>query len=154
MRVVWQRDTVSAEFSLPVRAIWCRDQGWLEVVGARSDTGVGLALFPSDTVLKGQYPIVPPLERAELRTPLAVAAVRWFSETELLSFEGVEGEVVVERTVRGLAGRFHARLRVPVGSDSLRLEGEFRDTPMTRGGIECQSVVSDSVDGDSAEMVD
>jgi len=154
MRVVWQRDTVSAEFSLPVHAVWCQERGWLEVVGARSDTGVALAIFPSDTIITGRYPIVPPLERTDSMRPLAVVAVRWFSQDELLSFEGVEGEVVVEHTVGGLAGRFNARLRAPLGNDSLLLEGEFRETPLTRGGIECQRVGMDSVGGDSAEVVD
>jgi len=154
MRVVWQHDTISAEFSLPVHSVWCRDQGWLEVVGTRSDTGVALAIFPSDTTITGRYPIVLPLERADSMRPSAVMAVRWFSQEELLSFEGVEGEVVVERTVEGLTGRFHARLRAPVGIDSLRLEGEFRRTPVTRGGIECQPMAQDSVGGDSAEVLD
>lgn len=156
MRVVWQRDTVSAEFSLPVHAVWCQERGWLEVVGARSDTGVALAIFPSDTIITGRYPIVPPLERTDSMRPLAVVAVRWFSQDELLSFEGVEGEVVVEHTVEGgwVTGRFHARLRAPMGIDSLRLEGEFRRTPVTRGGIECQPIEQDSVGGDSAEVLD
>ena len=154
MRVTWQRDTVSAEFSLPVHAVWCQDQGWLEVVGARSDTGVGLAIFLSDTTISGRYPIMLALERADSIRPVAAVAVRWFSQDELLSFEGVEGEVVVEHTVGGLAGRFNARLRAPLGSDSLLLEGEFRETPLTRGGIECQRVGMDSVGGDSAEVVD
>ena len=154
MRVVWQRDTVSAEFSLPVRVVWCQDQGWLEVIGARSDTGVGLAIFLSDTTLTGRYPIVLALERADSIRPVAAVAVRWFSQDELLSFEGVEGEVVVEHTTEGLAGRFHARLRAPLGTDSLLLEGDFSETPVTRGGIECQRVGSDSVSGDSAEVVD
>ena len=154
MRVVWQRDTVSAEFSLPVHAVWCRDQGWIEVVGVRSDTGVGFALFPWDTVISGRYPIVLPLERTDSIRPVAVVAVRWFSQDELLSFEGIEGEVVVEHTVGGLSGRFHARLRAPLGVDSLLLEGEFRRTPVTLGGIECQPVAQDSVGGDSAEVVD
>ena len=154
MSVVWQRDTVSAEFSLPAQALWCQDQGWLEVVGARSDTGIGLALFPSDTTIAGRYPIVLALERADSIRPLAAVAVRWFSKDELLSFEGVEGEVVIEHTGEGVAGRFHARLRAPVGIDSLLLEGEFRETPLTRGGIECQRVGPDSIGGDSAEVVD
>ena len=154
MRVVWQRDTVSAEFSLPVNAVWCQGPGWLEVVGARSDTGVGLALFLSDTTITGRYPIVLALERADSIRPVAAVAVRWFSEDELLSFEGVEGEVVVEHTVDGLAGRFHARLRAPLGTDSLRLEGEFRQTTLTRGDIECQPVERDSVGEDGAEVVD
>lgn len=154
MRVVWQRDTVSAEFSLPVHSVWCQEQGWLEVVGARSDTGVALAIFPSDTIITGRYPIVLPLERTDSIRPVAVVAVRWFSQDELLSFEGVEGEVVVEHTVEGLTGRFHARLRAPKGIDSLRLEGEFRRTPVTRGGIECQPIEQDSVGGDSAVVLD
>jgi hypothetical protein len=154
MRVVWQRDTVSAEFSLPVHAVWCQDQGWLEVVGARSDTGVGFALFTSDTTVTGRYPIVPALERIDSTPPLAAVAVRWFSQDELLSFEGVAGEVAVKYTVEGLAGQFHARLRAPVGTDSLRLSGEFRETQVTRGGIECQPVEADSVGGDSVEVVD
>ena len=154
MRVVWQHDTVSAEFSLPAHAVWCRDQGWIEVVGTRSDTGVGFALFPSDTIITGRYPIVPALERADSMPPVAAVAVRWFSQDELLAFEGVEGEIVVEHTGDGLTGRFHARLRAPVGVDSLRLEGEFRRTPVTRGGIECQPVERDSVGGDGAEVVD
>jgi hypothetical protein len=154
MRVVWQRDTVSAEFALPVHAVWCQNQGWLEVVGTRSDTGVGFALFTVDTTVTGQYPIVPVLERIDSTPPMAVMAVRWFSQDELLSFEGMEGEVMVEYTIEGLAGRFHARLRAPVGTDSLHLSGEFRATPVTRGGIECQPIESDSVGGDSAEVVD
>lgn len=154
MSVTWQRDTVSAEFSLPVNAVWCQDQGWLEVVGARSDSGVGLALFPSDTTITGRYPIVLALERVDSIRPVAAVAVRWFSEDELLSFEGVEGEVVVEHTVEGLAGRFQARLRAPLGTDSLLLEGEFLETPVTRGGIECQPVERDSVGESGAEDVD
>ena len=154
MRVVWQRDTVSAEFSLPVHAVWCQEGGWLELVGARSDTGVALALFPSDTTVTGRYPIVLPLERADSIRPVAVVAVRWFSHDELLSFEGVEGEVVIEHTVEGLTGRYHARLRAPVGVDSLRVEGEFSRTPVTLGGIECRPVEQDSVGGDGAEVLD
>lgn len=154
MRVQWHRDTVSAEFSLPVHAVWCQDQGWLEVVGARSDTGVGLALFPLDTNVAGRYAIVPALARADSMRPVAAVAVRWYSQDELLSFEGLDGEVEVERVRDGVAGRFFARLRLPAGTDSLLLEGEFHETPVTRGGIECRPVGADSLVVDSTEVLD
>ena len=151
--VSWVRQGDSASFRLPAHAVWCRDQGWLELVAARNDTGIGVAVFPTDSIFTGRYAVLPVLERRDSVRPAAGLAVRWFSTTELLTFEGHDGEIVIDGDEAMVHGRFSGRLRVLVGEESLELEGEFRDVPVTWGGIECQ-LDSDSGAADPRDVVD
>ena len=154
MQVVWQRDSTESQVTLPAHAVWCRDLGWLELVGARSDTGVGLAVFPADTGYAGSYRLLPPQARTGTTKGVGAVAVRWFSRDELLAYEGLDGAAELRQEPAGLAGSIRARLRVPMGDDSLRLEAEFRGIPVTEGGIECRPVErDDSTNEGGAEVL-
>lgn len=152
-RVSWVRQGDSASFRLPTHAVWCADLGWLELVAARNDTGVGIAVFPTDSVFTGHYRVFSVRERGDSTRPASSLAVRWFSTTELLAFEAYQGEVVIEGDRLTIHGRFEGRLLVPSRLDSLELSGDFRDVPVTWGGVECE-VQADSAATDSGEVLD
>lgn len=155
MQATWQRDSVESSLSLPAHAVWCRDLGFLEVVGGRNDTGIALAVFPGDSLRGGQYTVLPPAGRTDDRG-IAAVAVRLFSQDELLAFEGLTGEARIDSQPDGLAGFFNARLRTPLGGDSLLVEAHFSAVQITDGGVECRpeaapdSAGSDSTSADSA----
>ncbi len=127
----------AGRFAAPAEARWCARDSLLELTAARADTGIGLALFPPDTLVPGDYPVY----SARLFTawrPQANVAVRWLGATDLLGFEGASGQAAVTAVAGGrVSGRFEARLLVPGGTDSLRLAGRFEAVPVVPSPEPC-----------------
>jgi hypothetical protein len=118
-------------------AEWCGAGKFLEIRAARHDSGVGVAIFPRDTIVPGRYRIVP-AERADSSRPAATVALRWFEQKTVRGFRANTGTVVLERGPDGaLSGRIAAAAQ-SVARDTVRLtvDGSFRDLrirPATRG---------------------
>jgi hypothetical protein len=135
--LTWIRRGDTASVRLPASAVWCAGPGWLELFAGRNDTGVALAVFPVDSTLEGRFPIVPVRDRADSLRPVAGLAVRWFSDTELLAFEGHDGTVDLELVEGRIGARVTGHLRILAGDDTLDLTGVFPELPLVRGGAQC-----------------
>lgn len=117
-------------FSAPAVGGWCATDSLLEVVAVRGDTGVGFSLLAEDTVRARDYPVLSGSIAVDWR-PLAVAGLRWATDTALLGFEGADGRIVVTGTDSGtVAGTLDLLLRLNDGTDTLRLTGEFTNIPI------------------------
>ena len=137
LNVTWVRGVDSGSVALPALALSCPEEGWLEVVGTRSDTGIGVIAFLEGDTLAGRYPVVAPEFRDDSATGVGGIAIRWFSADEVAAFTASDGVVLIERTEAGLSGRFVGLLQDLTGVDSVEVQGVFRDVPLAVGGIEC-----------------
>ena len=146
----------TATLSAPGTAAWCDTLRVLEIVAIAGDTGIGIAVYPSDSIASGRYRVRPPAV-ADSLPPAAAVGLRWFSETAVQGFQGDSGEVTLTRTPGGvLSGRFTAAARAIVGNGRLTLTGSFDDLraiPATRG---CSTAPIPPPDGgpDPEERVD
>jgi hypothetical protein len=87
----------TASFSARAVAEWCAPRHLLEIRAVAGDTGVGIALYPPDTVEAGRYPIRRPDVADTIVPPSAAVALRWFSQTMVMGFQGDSGSVILER---------------------------------------------------------
>lgn len=126
----------TGEMAAPMTAEWCDVRGALEIRGVAGDTGLGLVLYPVDTIDADSYPIVPP-ERADSLPPAAALALRVFSPNTIQGYQGDSGTVALERSEDGeLSGVFEARARSVVNGQLLTVTGKVRDltiVPQKRG---------------------
>jgi hypothetical protein len=117
-------------------AEWCGPLRVLEIRAVAGDSGVGIALYPRDTVRPDSYAVVPP-ERADSIPPSAAVALRYFAETAVKGYQSDSGRVLVSATAGGrLSGRFTTSLKSASDGSRLRAGGVFRDVqvvPATRG---------------------
>jgi hypothetical protein len=138
MQVSWVYGPDTVALELPATAISCPTLGWIEVVGARGDTGVGVVIFPADGQVAGRYVVESPQWREDSATAVASLAVRWFSAEGVLAFMASDGVVLVEDADQAVTGRFLGRFQDIAGTDSLELQGDISNVPVVVGGIECQ----------------
>ena len=138
MQVRWVRGTDTVSLALPATALSCPDLGWLEILGATGDTGVGLVVFPPGEVT-GRYAVESPAWREDSATSVAGIAVRWFSADGVFAFAASDGVVQLEQTGQRLTGRLVGRLQDVLGADSMELQGDFDDVAIRVGGIECDT---------------
>ncbi|HUR93811.1 MAG TPA: hypothetical protein VMY76_04480 [Gemmatimonadales bacterium] len=126
----------TSRFSASATADWCDSLNLLEILAVAGDTGIGIALYPRDSLASGLYPIQPP-DAADSVPPSAAIGLRWFSETSVQGYQADSGQVSMTRTAGGaLSGRFTATARAITGKGRLRLTGSFEDLrqrPATRG---------------------
>ena len=128
----------TAEFSARAEAEWCDSLHLLEIRAAGGDTGVGIALYPPDTIEAGTYPIRRPEVADTTLPPSAAMGLRWFSKAAVLGFQGDSGELTLERRPDGsLAGRFTAAARPLVGNGRLHVTGSFDALRPTRAAPGC-----------------
>lgn len=125
-------------FSTAATAEWCDSLKVLEVRALRGDSGLALALYPADSVLRGTYRVLPPT-RADSGRPAAAIGLRLFAETEMQGFRGDSGKVVIRPSSQGLRGEFEARVRSITDADRLTLRGSFRGAPVERADRGCVS---------------
>jgi hypothetical protein len=107
-------------------AEWCASLHLLEIRAVAGDSGVGLVLYPADTIEPGVYPVRRPDVADTSRPPSAALALRWFSKTAIMGYQADTGRVTIERTPDGsLAGRFGIGARPLVTGARLRATGTF-----------------------------
>jgi hypothetical protein len=121
----------------PATAQWCGLRRVLEVQSVRGDTGVAIALYPSQTIVPGTYRVMDP-GKAESLPPSAGVAVRWLGPTIVQGFQGDSGRILVERSSSGLySGRISARARSVVDTQHIDLSGTFENLVVTRDSLGC-----------------
>ena len=102
------------------------------------DTGVGIVLYPADTVEAGKYSVHRPDVADTARHPSAAVGLRWFSQTSVLGFQSDSGELTLEPRPDGsLAGRFTAGAHAMGSKGQLRITGSFDGLRPTRAGPTC-----------------
>jgi hypothetical protein len=101
-RWIIEKDTTA--FRAPVTASWCGASQRLEFLAMRGDSGIGVALYPSDSAhLAGSYMVTEPGGPIQIR-PGAGLAIRWFGKSVVEGYWGKRGTVTVTRTKRGRLG--------------------------------------------------
>jgi len=121
---------VKGGFIASARASWCSQDSLLEILAVRGDSGFGFALAVADSVRPVQHPAFPPSALVATR-PLALAALRWVSDTAVRGFEVSAGNITVtEVTASGVSGTIDLQLKRIEAADTIRLTGKF-----TRIGI-------------------
>ena len=139
LSIRWSGPDTTA-FSAHAVAEWCASLHLLEIRAISGDTGTGIVLYPTDTVGAGVYPVRRPERADSAQRPSAALALRWFSKTTIMGYQGDTGRVTVERTPDGsLAGRFAIGGRPLVTGARLAATGTFEDlrivaTPVTCAG--------------------
>lgn len=142
----------------PMTAEWCDERRALEIRGVAGDTGLGLMLYPVDTIEADSYRIVLPTG-ADTLPPAAAIALRVFSTNAIQGYQGDSGTVVLERGKDGeLSGVIEARARSVVNGQLLTVTGRVRDltiVPQGRGcGPEVPTDTADTNAGPSGADVD
>ncbi len=126
----------AAGFRAPATAEWCDSLNLLEIQAISGDTGLGIAIYPRDSVATGSYPVRPPAA-ADSVPPSSAIGLRWFSQTAVQGFQSDSGSLSLTRAPDGtLSGRFNAPAHGVSGKGAIRLIGSFdglREHPATRG---------------------
>jgi hypothetical protein len=134
MEVEWVgADTTQTQ--LPARALWCREGHWLEVTALLGDTGVGVVVYPEDSMRAGEYAVHDPTD--SLASGAAVA-LRWFGENAVYAFQGRSGSVTVTDESDGtVRGQFEARVVSVLRPETLAVAGTFRQVSVVSGEAGC-----------------
>jgi hypothetical protein len=139
----------TGQVSAPATAEWCAQRRLLEIRAVHSDTGVGLVLYPLDSIEADTYRVVRGAG-ADSLAPSAAVALRLFAPTAIKGYQGDSGNVVLKRSGSGeLSGTIEARSRSVLDGKLLRISGDFRDlvvVPQTRGCL--PETTADSTDAD------
>ena len=115
----------TGKISAPATAEWCEGRRYLEIRSIQGDNGLGLALYPVDSIVPDSYRVVEP-PRADSSRPSASVALRLFSQTAIDGFRGDSGTVILERSGSGqLSGRLAARARSVQNGEEISLSGKF-----------------------------
>lgn len=124
----WITPVDTAEVTMPVTGTWCVGPGRLDLRAAAGDTGLGLAVYPTDSsALTGTYPVSQPGGQIQVR-PSAAVALRWASKVLMQGWWGDSGSVTLAGgSVRGLSGNGAVWLVSGLGPDSVTmLDFSFR----------------------------
>jgi hypothetical protein len=122
----------------PATGEWCDSLRVLQIQALVGDSGVAIALYPTDAIRPDSYPVVPPA-KADSVAPAAAVALRYFAETAVKGYQGDSGRVVLRDTTGGrVSGRFSASLKSATDGSRLRAGGAFHEVrvvPAQRGCV-------------------
>lgn len=115
----WMTAADTADLTMPATATWCPGPRRLDIRATAGDTGVGLAIYPTDSGgFAGDYSIVEPGGPVNFR-PSAAVAVRWFGKVQVFGWWGDSGAVTVAGKPGGrLTGQGTGRMLSGLGPDS------------------------------------
>ncbi len=97
--------------------------GRLEVTAIREDLGFGLAVYPAGDLGPGEFPGFDPGIDSVPR-PGAAAAVRKFTERNMIAFQSDSGSLQLTRDGGAFGARFGFRMQALDHSGVIRVEGE------------------------------
>ena len=124
-------------------ALVCGETGLVTLMAIAGDSAFGILFHPADStgLPAGSYPVLPggtdPMPR-----PGANLAVRWLDRGSMEVFEAAGGDVTVSSEDRGgRSGTFRATLNALERSDTLALEGRFRQVPLADAGPGCGTMM-------------
>ena len=126
------------QFAAKATAVHCPESGIVLLEGIRADSGMALALFPSDpgVLAPGEY-VVAAGNAVEVPRPGALAAFRAFNAAELRAWESYAGTVTLATAGDRLDGGFQFRMRLTEGADTLAMTGVLRSVPVVTDSIGC-----------------
>lgn len=114
---------VAGGFTARAVATWCPSDSLLEIQAVRGDTGFGVALIEPSKVTAGQHPVVAPSVPVPWR-PMALAALRWATDSAIKGFEANSGNVTLtDVSATQVSGQIDVRLKHIDTNDTLRLKG-------------------------------
>lgn len=129
----------TAQIRAPATARWCQEGNWLEVTGLLGDTGVGVVVYPEDSIRAGAYPVHDPTD--SLGSGAAIA-LRWFGANAVYAFQSRSGSVsVAEESDGTIRGHFDARAVSVMRPETLAVAGTFRHVSVIPGETGCAAVV-------------
>ena len=128
----------SGKLIATARATWCAPGRLLEVIGVDSDAGMGLAIYPSDSVSDGEYPVMDP-RLDSLQRPRSAVGMRWFTETQIKGYQGDSGWIMLTRHDRMLEGGLEVRLHAVSTPETIRVMATFRGVPLMADSARCRS---------------
>jgi hypothetical protein len=128
----------SGKLNAKARATWCPPGRLLEVIGVDSDAGMGLAIYPSDSVSDGEFPVTDP-RRDSLSRPRTAVGIRWFTETQIKGYQGDSGGLKLTRRERVLDGALEAKLHAAGTPETIRVSASFRGVPLVSDSSRCHS---------------
>lgn len=146
--VAWERDRGRIEvtwtgaekgtMTAPAEALWCSAARTVQLTAVQGDTGVGIMIYPAESLVVGKYPIVEPAD-ARTRPPAASVGLRLINQTAVSGYQGRAGAVVMERVEGGrMSGHFEATARTATGAvGTIRLTGHFVSVPITSDASAC-----------------
>jgi hypothetical protein len=135
LSVAWD-GTEEGRFLGPATGSWCAADSMLEVTATRGDTGVGLALFVTDTVRQAMHPVLSGDVPADWR-PLGRAAIRWVGAADVIGYQGTGGVISVTATDSGVSGTVDVRLLSNNGIDTLHMTGGFKAVSVSQAAGVC-----------------
>lgn len=141
-------DSVRVAFDAPGTARWCAGGRWLELAGVLGDTGLMLAVFPAESLVRGSYPIARPVRHDSLQLrPGATLGVRWFVPGLVVGYRGWRGELELTEVgpagagSRTVSGRLEAEAVPVTGEGSIVVEGEFSGVPVADADSACGNLL-------------
>lgn len=138
---------------LAVEAIaeWCSALRLLEIQALAGDSGVALAIYPTDSLIAGRYRVVAP-DRADSLRPAAALALRWRGPTSVKGFQSDTGSVVLRRSAAGmLSGTLAARARSVVDTGRVDVSGSFENLRVRPAARGCVRPPRDTTGADTTE---
>lgn len=137
LEMEWSGES-KGRLAAPATAEWCDSLKVLEIRALSGDSGIAIALYPTDTIRSDSYPVMPPA-KADSVPPAAAVALRYFGETSVKGYQGDSGRVLVREATGGrVSGRFSASLKSATDGSRLRAGGAFHDVrvlPASRGCV-------------------
>lgn len=121
----WTDSAGTAHWLAPAEANWCARDSMLEILAARNDSAVGIALYARDSLRAEGYPVFLAGMYAPWR-PQATAALRLLTPNEIRGFGSSWGQVILSEAAGGyVSGSFDLHLKRPTAPDSVQVTGRF-----------------------------
>ena len=121
----WTDSAGTAVFIAPAEGRWCARDSMLEILAARNDSAVGIALYARDSLRVEGYPVFLAGLFAPWR-PQATAALRLLTPNEIRNFASSWGQVILTEAAGGrVTGTFDLHLKRPTAPDSVQVTGRF-----------------------------
>jgi hypothetical protein len=134
------RGRYQGAMTLPATLNWCPGtrRGILEALSG--DSGVAVVLYERDSLTSGPHVVASPDIAASNPTPSATVVVRWMQvarDTVLAGFRSQGGTVRINLVGGQASGDVNARMRSLSGTDTLVVQGAFRDVPVVTTAAGC-----------------
>lgn len=119
--------------------VWCPGPKLAIITGVQGDTGVGLVVYPRDSLVAGTYRVLGP-DSARVAAPAAAVALRLMTRNAIEGFQGRSGTLTVAEVRNGrFSGKLQAEIDLVGAVRRLDLRGELDDLPVQVGSAACPS---------------
>lgn len=123
---------------LPAEVAWCPVTRMATLLAISNDTGLIVTLMEPDSLAPAPHPVVAPEARDQSPRPGAIVAMRWAGDSGTLQgFRSVSGLVTITKAGQRASGTLEARLRAPVGFDTLVVTASFTGLPVVASAVGC-----------------